>query len=210
MADAIEELEAILSEVDGEIRHHQERLQILQQEKLGFQAALRRLRERKINETKHAHGGRLVPVPALQNPKVQQFIAGVIKSVEAVNAGRAEQIQVILDQAGTELTLAEIEELANRTGEHWTADQIRNAVASLHKKSQVRNVRRGVWISARTSADPVGAGSAESVPTTRPEGGNQGVEPPAPVLPSDHSPSGQREAVDPDRETGERDVVVQT
>lgn len=209
MADAIEELEAILSEVDGEIRQHQERLGILQQEKVGFQAALRRLRERKVNETKRVPQARMVPVPLHQNQKVKDFLAGVVNTIEAVNAGRADQIQVILDKAGTELTLAEIEELANRTGgEHWTSDQIRNAVAALHKKNQVRNVRRGVWITSKTSADPVGAGSAESVPTTRPEGGNQGVEPPTPVLPSDHSPSGQREAVDPDRETGDRYVVT--
>lgn len=206
MADAIEELEVILSEVDGELRQLQERLQILQQEKIGLQAALRRLRDRKINEVKRAQPARLVPVPVHSNPKVQQFTAGL---VDTINAGRADQIQVILDQAEEPLTLAQIEELANRTGERWTPDQIRNAVAHLHKKNQVRNVRRGVWMTAKTSAESAGTDSAETVPTTRPEGGSQGVEPPTSVLPQDHDPFGGREASDPDRETDDR-YVVQT
>lgn len=208
MTDTIEELEAVLGEVDAEVRQCQEKLQILQQEKFGLQAALRRLRDRKVTDEKGRQATRGVAVPRQGLVQLSEALKGFMDSIDA-NAGRAEQIQLILDQARAPLALGQIEALANQTGEKWTSEQVRSAVAALNKKNLVRNVGRGVWVSAKTSAGTAATVPAESVPTTRSEGGSQGVEPPTPVLGEDHGPFGGREASDLDRETGNRDVVIQ-
>lgn len=215
MLDAIQEAEAALAELDKELKDAEENVTILRAEKKAAQNFLKRLRARRFaaeSETK-TNDNAVVQVINLSAPngrspeEVESLMAhfGVIG-----DAKRHDMMQSILDTAGKPLTLAELEVLANATtGISWTPEQIRSAVSTLGKKNPplARRVERGVWASAKTSAESAGTDSAETVPTTRPEGGSPGVEPPTSVIREDHGPLGEREAVDPDRETDDRYVV---
>ena len=91
----------------------------------------------------------------------------------------------------------------------WQEGSVRKTLTAMALDGTVvRRVDRGLYGSAKTSGDTVGAVPPETVPTTRSEGGT-GVEPPTPSLDQDHGPLGEREVSDRDRETGLREVAIQ-